>query len=186
MHLAHRVLSEEIKLDIKICSANPAVWSQEIYQAIRQLLMKKQTENYHHQLQRQEFSGQSPMQALITTFQKEGIPHIICRAEDDFDQITGLFWLYPGCLDMWRQFPWVLQMDNTYKTNNYQCPFFEVTGVTNIALNFNVTFRIFDNEREDGFNWLTGQLEALHWLSGISRPHVTITNFDRALKNCPQ
>ena len=112
--------------------------------------MKKQTKTYH-QLQCQAFSGQSPMQALITTFQKEGIPHIIRRAEDNFDQIMGLFWLYPGCLDMWRRLPWVLQMDNTYKTNCYQCPFFEVTGVTNIVSNFNVAFGIIDNKQEDGF-----------------------------------
>ena len=45
-------------------------------------------------------------------------------------------------------------MDNTYKTNRFRMPFFKVTSVTNLSINFNVAFGLINNEREEGYEWL--------------------------------
>jgi hypothetical protein len=62
---------------------------------------------------------------------------------------------------MWKRFPKVLNLDNTYKTNRYQYPLFQITGQTCLGSVFNAAFNLIDNERLNGFIFLTTQLRHL-------------------------
>jgi hypothetical protein len=43
---------------------------------------------------------------------------------------VAVFWTYPWCQKMWKRFPEVLGIDNTYKTNRFNMYLFQVTGIT--------------------------------------------------------
>lgn len=112
-----------------------------------------------------------------------GTYHVVRIDPTDHHKITGLFWTYPWCIEMWRKYPFVLQLDNTYKTNRFSMPLFQATGVTKVTTTFNAAFGLVDNEREDGFGWLAQQLLACQLHYGIESSGVVITDFDKALKN---
>ena len=61
--------------------------------------------------------------------------------------------------------------------------FFEVVIITNLGTVAPICFALIDNERQEGFNWLVSQLDALRNQSGIPAPEVVITNHESALKN---
>ena len=49
---------------------------------------------------------------------------------------------------MWKQFPDLIMMDNTYKTNHFRMPFFNIIGITNTNSTFNIVFALLDSEEE--------------------------------------
>ena len=62
-------------------------------------------------------------------------------------------------------------------------PVLQITSITNISSNFNITFGLADNKREDGFEWLIGQLHIFQQQYKIPLPSIYIIDFDKALKN---
>ncbi len=52
---------------------------------------------------------------------------------------------------IYQRFPWVLQMDNTYNTKQWQMALLHVIGVTHVGSNY-LTFSLVGNEHEDGFH----------------------------------
>jgi hypothetical protein len=62
---------------------------------------------------------------------------------------------------MWKRFPEVLSLNNTYKTNRYQYPLFQITGQTCLKSVFNAAFGLIDNEQLNGFIFLITQLRHL-------------------------
>ncbi|EXA32228.1 hypothetical protein FOVG_16503 [Fusarium oxysporum f. sp. pisi HDV247] len=69
--------------------------------------------------------------------------------------MAGLVWTFPYCIRMWRRFPEVVSFDNTYNTNRFKLPLFQVTGQTCLGTVFNAAFGLIDNERLEGFQFLT-------------------------------
>ena len=120
---------------------------------------------------------------MIHELKEQNIDHVVRWDEADSSVPIGLFWTYPWCITMWKHFPWVIQLDNTYKSNHFRMPLLQVTGATNVKSIFNVAFGLVDNEREDGFTWLFEQLRAFQLRHQIPDPLVYITDFDRAMKN---
>ena len=158
-HSAHRGLTDAMKLEIEALSSNAAIRPRDIFSTFTKRFldvpfMIKDITNYREQLQQTKLNGLTPTQALLEVFKKENVWHYVLYHPSDLNRIIGLFWTYDWCLQMWRRFPYAIQMDNTYKTNRFRMPFFEVTGVTNLSTNFNVAFGLIDNEREEGYEWL--------------------------------
>jgi hypothetical protein len=52
---------------------------------------------------------------------------------------------------MWKRFPEVLGMDNTYKTNRFGLCLFQVTGVTDQKSVANLAFGLINGEKEQDF-----------------------------------
>jgi len=48
--------------------------------------------------------------------------------------IQDIFWTHPTYVKFFNNFPTVLIMDSTYKTNMYRMPMFEIVGVTSADL----------------------------------------------------
>lgn len=158
-HRIHRGLTDDMKAEIAVLSLNPAQRPRDIVSYLRQaypdaVFTQKDVENHRSRLQRDKQDGKTPTQTLLTILRETGTYHVVRTDPTDHNKIIGLFWTYPWCIEMWGKYPWVLQLDNTYKTNRFNIPLFQVTGVTNVTTTFNAAFGLVDNEREDGFGWL--------------------------------
>jgi hypothetical protein len=94
-------------------------------------------------------------------FDDKEIPYVAEWAKDEPDHLVGLVWAFPYCIQMWRRFPEVISFDNTYNTNRFKLPLFQVTGQTCLGTVFNAAFGLIDNERLGGFQFLTNGVRTL-------------------------
>ena len=76
-----------------------------------------------------------------------------------------------------------MMINDTYKTNRFKMPLFNITGVSNIGSIFNIAFGLLDGEDKVEFTWAIGQLEEIRQRYSIQRPLVMVTDADRGLKN---
>jgi hypothetical protein len=83
---------------------------------------------------------------------------------------------------MWKRFPEVLSLDNTYSMNHFKLPLSQVTGQTCLGSLYNAAFGVIDNEKVEGFQFLWMRFEI--WQSGhnIRIPDVAISDFDEQMK----
>lgn len=126
-------------------------------------------------------NGLSATQAWIKQLQDNNLRHYIKLDEDN--KVQGILWTYPWCEKMWRQFPKVLGIDNTYKTNRFNIYLFEVIGITDQKSVANFAFGLINTEKEDGFLWLSQRLEEVRQELHVPAPTVVITDKEMALKN---
>ncbi|KAK1246767.1 hypothetical protein MKX08_000569 [Trichoderma sp. CBMAI-0020] len=107
------------------------------------------------------------------------------NAETSFfhNKIQGILWTYPWCKKMWRQFPEVLGINNTYKTNRFNIYLFKVIGITDQKSVANFAFGLINTEKEDGFLWLSQRLEEVRQELHVPTPTIIITDKEMALKN---
>ncbi|KAL0937854.1 mutator-like element [Colletotrichum truncatum] len=83
---------------------------------------------------------------------------------------------------MWKRFPEVISFDNTYNTNRFKLPLFQATGQTCLGSVFNAAFSLIDNERLEGFQFLSQSILQLINQNSIRQPDVIITDYDRQMK----
>jgi hypothetical protein len=81
------------------------------------------------------------------------------------------------------RFSRVLGIDNTYKTNWFKMPLFQVTGITDQQSVAVFAFGVTHNEQEDSYMWLCDNPNALRGSLSIPAPGVIITDKEAALKN---
>jgi hypothetical protein len=139
-HRVHRGLTDAMKATVQALSLNPAqrprdILSYLLKQFPDEVFTLTDINNFRQRLQTAKYDGLSPTQALIRLLEDRGIYHVVRKAAGDTDRVTGLFWTFEWCANMWKRFPHVIQMDNTYKTNRFKMPLFEATGVTNVSTN---------------------------------------------------
>lgn len=214
-HATHRGLTDEMKAVVTAMSTNPAIRPREIYITLqnqypqrRDTFTARDIENFRARLQRGKLGGLTASQAMLKAVKDkgyycrvrytkqrliDGIEAVEVVENEEADEgnkdvdkkMIGLFWSYPWCQRIWQRFPYCLQLDNTYATNVFNMPLFQVTVVTHVGSIANIAFGLVDNEREDGFAWLLRQLDGLrHQLPGPTpTPLVVITDFEQALKN---
>src|SRR5437667_293280 len=162
-----------MKEAIESMSMNPAVRVREIDIALQNnfqdaVFTSRDVENFRAELLLKKLDGYTPTQALVKSFDDLGLEHAVRFCEDEPNRILSLFWTYPWCITQWRRFPAVLQMDNTYGTNLYKMPLFQVTVITNVSSIANIGFGIVDNEREEAFYWLVQQVDATHGHASVN------------------
>lgn len=100
--------------------------------------------NDRQRLRDDELGGLSPTQAWIKILQDDRLHHTI--KFDDQSRVQAVFWTYPWPTQMWKQFPKVLGIDNTYKTNRFNIYLFEITIVTDQNSVANVGFGLVNTE----------------------------------------
>jgi hypothetical protein len=83
---------------------------------------------------------------------------------------------------MWKRFPEIMSFDNTYNTNRFKLPLFQVTGQTCLKSVYNAAFGLIDNERREGFQFLAEGLRQLIAEHEIQLPDVIITDYDKQMK----
>ncbi|KAG7002603.1 PKS-NRPS hybrid synthetase [Fusarium oxysporum f. sp. conglutinans] len=138
--------------------------------------------NARARISRENLGGYSSTAALIKLFDDKEIPYVAEWAKDEPDRLVGLVWTFPYCIQIWRRFPEVISFDNTYNTNRFKLPLFQVTGQTCLGTVFNAAFGLIDNERLEGFQFLTNGVRTLLDRYSIRTPDVVITDFDDQMK----
>ncbi|RKK76949.1 hypothetical protein BFJ71_g16843 [Fusarium oxysporum] len=133
-------------------------------------------------INRDKLSGYTPTAALIKLFDDLHIPYLAKLVDNEPSRLVGLVWTFPYCLQMWKQFPEVISFDNTYNTNRFKLPLFQATGQTCLGSVFNAAFGLIDNERREGFQFLSESIRQLAEQHSIRRPDVIITDFDEQMK----
>lgn len=103
-----------------------------------------------------KLEGLTPTQQWVNLLQRHELRHYI--SYDENNKITAVFWTYPWCEGMWKRFPEVLGLDNTYKTNRFKMCLFQVTGVTDQKSVANFAFGLVGTERQEGYDWLCDRL----------------------------
>lgn len=84
---------------------------------------------------------------------------------------------------MWKKFPEVLGVDNTYKTNTFKICLFQITGITDQKSVANFAFGLINTEKEEGYQWLCEQMDSLCREISAPSPAVVIADKESALRN---
>ncbi|RFN54790.1 mutator-like element, partial [Fusarium flagelliforme] len=126
--------------------------------------------------------GYASTAALLKEFNKKEIPYVVKWSPDEPNRLLGLVWTFPYCIQMWKRFPEVISFNNTYNTNRFKLPLFQVTGQTCLGTVFNAAFGLIDNERRDGFQFLAKSISTLLSQHSIRQPAIIITDFDDSMK----
>ncbi|KAF6525733.1 hypothetical protein HZS61_011528 [Fusarium oxysporum f. sp. conglutinans] len=133
-------------------------------------------------INRDKLSGYTPTAALIKLFDELHIPYLAKWVDNEPSRLVRLVWTFPYCLQMWKRFPEVISFDNTYNTNRFKLPLFQATGQTCLGSVFNAAFGLIDNERREGFQFLSESIRQLAEQHSIRRPDVIVTDFDEQMK----
>ncbi|AES94826.2 OTU-like cysteine protease [Medicago truncatula] len=111
----------------------------------------KQVYNERQQIWKANRGDKKPLQFLISKLE-EHIYTYYSRTQLESNTIEDIFWAHPTSIKLFNNFPTVLVMDSTYKTNMYRMPMFEVVGVTSTDLTYSVGFRFMTHEKEENFD----------------------------------
>ncbi|KAK5651107.1 hypothetical protein OQA88_13270 [Cercophora sp. LCS_1] len=128
---------------------------------------------------KQALGGYTPSQALIKALDEEGIPHTVlweAEAADGVGAATrrpeGLFWTYPWCEKQRNLYPWAQMYDDTYRTNNRGLALFQTVGKNHLKMVFSCAFGLINDEKQQGFDWPTDQVNATRVRIGAPPPTI--------------
>ncbi|CAG8678443.1 967_t:CDS:2, partial [Scutellospora calospora] len=118
--------------------------------------------NARARLRQQNLAGRTPIQALVDELQNG---NFLYEYEcDDTGSVTYLFFSHNDSISLTRQYPFVLLMNCTYKTNKFRMPLLNVIG-----------------ENEEDYKWALTRV--LRLFDGVQMLGVVVTDRDLALMN---
>jgi hypothetical protein len=94
-------------------------------------------------------------------------------------RLENLFFVHPISFEMWRAFPWIIEIDATYKTNLYNLPLVEIVGVTSTSKTFSIAYAFVEYEQEAHYKWVLQCLKST--LGEGFAVRVVLTDRDLAL-----
>jgi len=141
----------------------------------------KQVYNERHKFKRANRVDLTEMQYLISKLEENRYVYYI-REKCESNIVQDIFWTHPTSMKLFKNFPTVLIMDSTYKTNLYRMPFFEIVGVTSTYLTYSVGFAFMTSEKEDNFTWALQMLLKL-LEPNSDMPKVVVTDRDTSMMN---
>ncbi|XP_057458336.1 uncharacterized protein LOC130749066 [Lotus japonicus] len=121
---------------------------------IKQIYNEKQAYN------RSKRGSLTEMQHLMKLLEEHKYVHW-SRVQDGTDVVRSLFWAHPDSIHLFNEFPHVVIMDSTYKTNRYKIPLLEMMGVTSTNLTYSIAFAYMENEQKDEVVWAVNRLKDL-------------------------
>ena len=126
--------------------------------------------------------GLNPIQYVLEQLIKKEYLHSY-QTNPDTNEITDILWVHPKSLELSVNFPSVLIIDATYKTNEYRIPLLEVVGITSTMRTYSLMFAYLSNERAEQLTWALNTLK--NWMveKGASLPSVFVSDRDLALIN---
>ena len=141
---------------------------------------KRDIYNDRQTIKRERLNGLTATQAFVKELERGG--NRVRTLRDEEDRVCAVFWTYDWCRTMWKKFPEVLGLDNTYKTNRFGLHLFQATGVTDQKSLANFAFGLINGEKEYHFQWLCDRLDELRIDIGADTPEVIITDMEQALR----
>ncbi|OAQ60413.1 transposase [Purpureocillium lilacinum] len=186
-HPIHRRLDEAVMTTIEATSRRVGIRARDVRGIVKEkhpdtLCTRKDIYNARARLRRKKLGGLSPTAALIKLLDERSIPYVVKWSTTEPDRLVGLIWTFPYCVQMWKRFPEIMSFDNTYNTNRFKLPLFQVTGQTCLKSVYNAAFGLIDNERREGFQFLAEGVRLLNERHAIQLPDVVITDYDEQMK----
>ena len=130
----------------------------------------KQVYNERRQIWKANRGDKKPLQYLISKLEEHNYTYF-SRTQSESTTIEDIFWAHPTSVKLFNNFPTVLVMDSTYKTNMYKMPMFEVVGVTSTDVTYSVGFGFVTYEEEENFVCVLKMLRKL-LTSKMNKPKV--------------
>ncbi|KAJ2899377.1 hypothetical protein MKZ38_003084 [Zalerion maritima] len=166
-HPVHRRLISPIKAVVQFLNQRIGIRARNISGIVRDhfpdsVYTQRDIYNARARISRENLGGYGFTAALIKLFDDKEIPYIAEWARDEPDRLVGF--------------------DNTYNTNGFKLPLFQITGQTCLGTIFNAAFGLIDNERLEGFQFLINGVRTLLNRYSIRPPDVIITDFDDQMK----
>ncbi|XP_058217409.1 protein FAR1-RELATED SEQUENCE 5-like [Rhododendron vialii] len=127
-----------------------------------------------------ELDGLNPTQFVLNQLIQKRYLHEY-RTNSCTNEITDIVWVHPQSLDLFVNFPSVLVIDATYKTNEYRLPLLEVVGITSTMCTYSLMFAHLTNERIENLTWALSTLKKWMLGRGALLPSVFVTDRDLAL-----
>ncbi|XP_057441277.1 protein FAR1-RELATED SEQUENCE 5-like [Lotus japonicus] len=140
---------------------------------IKQIYNEKQAYN------RLKRGSLTEMQHLMKLLEEHKYAHW-SRVQDGTDVVRSLFWAHPDSIHLFNEFPHVVILDSTYKTNRYRIPLLEMVGVTSTNLTYSIAFAYMQNEQKDEVVWAVNRLKDLI-INEDNLPKVFVTDKDQVL-----
>lgn len=186
-HPSHRRLTEPTRKTVESTSRRVGIRARDVRAIVQEQhpessFTRKDIYNARSRISRDKLNGHTPTAALIKLFDEMGIDYLVKWVDNEPNRLVGLVWTFPYCLQMWKRFPEVLSFDNTYNTNRFKLPLFQATGQTCLGSVYNAAFGLIDNERREGFQFLSESIRQLAEQHSIRQPDVIVTDFDSQMK----
>lgn len=141
--------------------------------------------NIRSKLRQKQQGNFTSTQLFINKLKKykedHGIEYFVDQHEES-GRIIRVFWSFKWCIDLWKDNPELMIMDNTYKVNRFNLPLFDIVGATALHTTFYLAFGLSSGESEDDFKWHLNCLNSLRTRHSIPSPMVIISDFDRGFK----
>jgi hypothetical protein len=112
----------------------------------------KQVYNELQQIWKSNRGDKTALQFLISKLEEHSYVYFL-GTQSESTTIEDIFWAHPTYVKLFNNFPTVLVMDSTDKTNMYKMRMFEIVGVTSTDLTYSVGFRFVTHEKEENFVW---------------------------------
>lgn len=110
----------------------------------------RQVYNINTQNNKAKRGPRSKMQQMVKLLNDDHyiFRYIVC---EDGNTIQDIFFTHLDSIKLFNNFPIVLIIDSTYKTNKYKLPLLKIIGFTSTYMTFAVVFAFLESESEDSF-----------------------------------
>lgn len=114
-------------------------------------IVSKDVQNRCDQERLATYQNRTPTQQFVMEIQEqEHRREAYLRFKTEGDRPDGplqyIFWTYRWCIDMWRDNWEIISIDDTYKTNRFNMPLAQITGVTDVNTTFNIAWGLLVDE----------------------------------------
>ncbi len=137
--------------------------------------------NVRRELKAELLEGRSPIEAMLHELETNKFDFNYQLDQDG--HITLLFFAHPESLLLLKQYPEVLLMDCTYKTNRFHMPLLDILGYTGLNHTFFAAFVFLSGETEEDYSCALKMLREVMNVHEISFPGVIVTDRDQRLMN---
>lgn len=168
-----------IIMEMSTAGARPA----QIHAAIQQrdpntFVTARDVYSERKKIRRDLLNGRSSIETLLDNLSQSEWEHTLSR--DSENHVQRLFLIHKNQLKLIKDFPDILMMDCTYRTNKHHMPLLHFIGCSNLHTWFSAAFCFLSQETEADYLFA---LSAFQEATGIRWPSVIITDQEMALKN---
>jgi MULE transposase domain len=143
------------------------------------VVIAKDISNIKSHIRSKNLGARTPIEAMFQQLQTHDYNYR--WRTDDIGHVTHLFFIHPRSLEMLREYPDLLLLDCTYKTNKFKMPLLNIVGVTSLNTTFHAAFCFIRKEENGDYLWALQQLKDCLQAASITSPALMITDRDLAL-----
>lgn len=157
------------------------LWEKEFGFTIR----RRDVYNWLASLRRRDRGGYTDTQSLVRELETNtAVAWSTVGYVDDeggMASIESCAWSFKQQVDIWKQYPYCLTIDATYRTNYLNWPLVIVVVTTPERITIPLFQALISNERDDFYQWFTGCIAKCLETQVIGPPGVFITDGDAQL-----